>query len=429
MRTEQETLPGAFDTEKIATVVGNLLSNALKFTPEGGKVLVTLDQRSAQDGSLAEIVVKDTGPGIPKEALPRIFDRFEQVDDSPTRNEQSGTGIGLALAKELVELHGGTILVESEVGFGSAFIVRIPFISFSGEKEIGRVPRDTAEKDRERRALIHEDEGEQIVSEPAQPAPDHFSIIGLPKILIVEDNAEVRALVRGHLEAQYHVLEAADGEAGLAMARKAQPDLVISDVMMPRMDGYALCRALKADDALRTVPVVLLTARASDEDAVAGLEAGADDYVAKPFHAAVLRAKIANLIAARRQMRERFSKELVVKPADVVVSSDEEAFLQSILSVIEERLGESTFGVEVLAQEVGLSRRQLERRLREVTGQTPAELIRQMRLERASQLLKAGAGSVSEIAYAVGYKSPNYFSTAFREAFGHSPSEHFDAAS
>jgi YesN/AraC family two-component response regulator len=228
---------------------------------------------------------------------------------------------------------------------------------------------------------------------------------------------------------RYRVLEAADGEEGLALAQQHQPDLVLSDVMMPKMDGVALCRALKADDALRTIPVVLLTAKAAEADAVEGLEAGADAYVAKPFGTAVLQAHVASLLAARQQMRTQFSQEVVVKPTDVVVDSEEEAFLKDVLAIVEDNMADSTFGVDQLAEQVGLSRRQLERRLKDTTGQTPAELIRQMRLERASQLLEARAGTVSEIAYAVGYKSPSYFSTAFREAFGHAPSEHFDTAS
>jgi transcriptional regulator GlxA family with amidase domain len=194
------------------------------------------------------------------------------------------------------------------------------------------------------------------------------------------------------------------------------------------MDGVALCRAIKADNALCTIPVVLLTGKAAEADAVEGLEAGADDYVAKPFSTALLRTRVASLLAARQQMRTEFSQKVVVKPSDVVVASEEEAFLQSLLTTVEEALADSTFGVDHLADSVGLSRRQLERRLKDVTGQTPAELIRQMRLERAAQLLKAQFGSVSEIAYAVGYKSPSYFSTAFREAFGHAPSAHFDNA-
>ena len=247
-----------------------------------------------------------------------------------------------------------------------------------------------------------------------------------PVVLVVEDNAEVRALVRGYLEAQYHVLEAADGEAGLAVAREAQPDLVISDVMMPKMDGYALCRALKADAKLHTTPVVLLTAKAAQEDTVHGLEAGADVYMPKPFSAGELRAHVANLIASRRQMRAQFSREVVVHPTGVVIPSEEEALLERILAVVEAHLGDSTFHVNRLADEVGLSRRQLTRRVKALTGEAPSELIRRMRLERAADLLAARAGTIAEVAYAVGFKTPAHFSTAFREAYGLSPSEHIE---
>ncbi|HMB93894.1 MAG TPA: two-component regulator propeller domain-containing protein [Rhodothermales bacterium] len=431
LRTDLASLPCRFDADKMATLLSNLLSNALKFTPDGGKVLLTLARRTEpapQEEVWVEIVVKDTGSGIPRADLPRIFDRFERVNGTPS--EASGTGIGLALAKDLAELHGGTILVESEEGFGSAFIVHLPVEEADEDEIAGR-------EERRGRSIAdglfsmdeENEEPESKNQEPETARRTPHAALRTPTILIVEDNAEVRGLLRGIFGAHYRVLEAADGEAGLAQAQAHQPDLVLSDVMMPKMNGVALCRALKADAALRTIPVLLLTAKAAESDAVEGLEAGADAYVAKPFGTEVLRAHVASLLAARQQMRARFSQEVVVKPTNVVVDSEEEAFLKDVLAIVEDALPDSTFSVDHLAERIGISRRQLERRLKDTTGQTPAELIRQMRLERASQLLQARAGSVSEIAYAVGYKSASYFSTAFREAFGHSPSEHFDTAS
>ncbi|HMB92904.1 MAG TPA: ATP-binding protein, partial [Rhodothermales bacterium] len=422
-QSEQASQPLSFDPENLEKVFSNLLSNALKFTPEGGKVWVTLGTRRIGEERVVEAVVKDTGPGIPREALPRIFDRFEQVTGATTR-VQSGTGIGLALAKELVEQHGGRILVESEPGFGSAFIVRIPF---SLEKGIASPTQPDAEV---RTGGNGASMLEQAVLEPSEtPPPQPFEIFGSPKILIVEDNAEVRGFLRKHLEATYHILEAADGAAGLAAAREAQPDLVISDVMMPEMDGYALCRALKADERLRTIPVVLLTAKAGEAETVQGLESGADDYIVKPFSMSELKARVATLIQARQQARHQFSREVVVQPAGIRIQSEDEAFLKRVLAVVEARLGDSTFNAGAMADAVGLSRRQLERRLAAVAGETPAELLRRLRLERARQLLETHSSTIAEVAYAVGFKSPAHFSKAFRKAFGLSPSAFSENAS
>ena len=429
-QTEWASQPLSFDPETLEKAFSNLLSNALKFTPEGGKVWVTLGIRMVGEVRVVEAVVKDTGPGIPRAALPRLFDRFEQVAGATTR-AQGGTGIGLALAKELVEQHGGRILVESEPGFGSAFIVRIPFISFSGEKEIIDVDEEAeiwaSTEEIEDSEWVVADDARPFDSEP--PSSEPFKIFGEPKILIVEDNAEVRGYLRTHLEATYRILEAADGAAGLATAREAQPDLILSDVMMPEMDGHALCRALKADEQLRTIPVVLLTAKAGEQETVYGLESGADDYIVKPFSVRELKARVAALIRARRQAQRQFSREIVVQPAGITIQPEDEAFLERVLAVVEARLGESSFSAGAMADAVGLSRRQLERRLAEAAGETPAELLRRMRLERARQLLGARSGTIAEVAYAVGFRSPAHFSKAFRKAFGVSPSAFSENAS
>jgi signal transduction histidine kinase/ligand-binding sensor domain-containing protein/DNA-binding response OmpR family regulator len=429
---ERTPQPLRFDPEKLEKVFNNLLSNALKFTPEGGKVWVTLGTRRVGEESVVEAVVKDTGPGIPQEDVSRIFDRFVQVANAPAR-AQGGTGIGLALAKELVERHEGRILVESEPGFGSAFIVRLPLDTSSLESGgtsggDGQADRTAAEPSSRSIALEEAAlSADTAAPDPSEPraAPDEKTAT----ILIVEDNAEVRAFLRTHLEATYCILEAVDGAAGLAVARETPPDLVLSDVMMPEMDGYALCRALKADERLRTIPVILLTARAGEQETVHGLECGADDYMAKPFSMSELKARVAALIDARRQARRQFSREIVVQPAEVVIQPEDEAFLERVLAVVEAQLGDSTFSAGAMADAVGLSRRQFERRLKAVTGETPAELLRRMRLERAQQLLNAHSGTIAEVAYAVGFRSPSHFSKAFRNAVGVSPSAFSENAS
>ena len=403
------SLAAAVDAPKVEGVLTNLLANALAFTSEGGKVRVSV----GADGAEAVLAVEDTGTGIAAADLPHVFDRFRQVDGSATRTHE-GTGIGLALAKELVEMHGGTIGVESAVGFGTRFTVRLP-------RDAADAPGLGAETGGAGvEVVVPAPEtvgGDGVADAPAEAESD-----ARPVVLVVEDNADLRAFVRGHLADRYRVVEAADGAAGLAAARAHGPDLILSDVMMPELDGVALTRALKADAALADVPVLLLTARADEDSVLAGLDAGADDYLAKPFSPAELRARVDNAVAARRQMRERYSDEVVVGPSRVVVPSAEAAFLQDVRDAVEAHIGDAAFGVERLAEAVGLSRRQLGRRLKDALGTSPGAFIRELRLARAAQLLEQEAGTVAEVAYAVGYRDPEHFSKQFRKAYGATPS-------
>ena len=272
--------------------------------------------------------------------------------------------------------------------------------------------------------LVSDAEREASSSSHTDPVSRDLRRERKPSVLIVEDNADVRQLLRGQLGDAYRIHEAADGAAGLAAARIHRPDVIVSDVMMPRMDGYALCRALKSDDALRTIPVILLTAKASEASRVYGLEGGADDYLVKPFSRRELELRIANLILSREELRLKFSREIHVKPGDVAIQPEDEVFLERVLQTIETHLSDSSFTTDVLADALGLGRRQAERRVKEVTGETPPELLRRMRLERAIQLLKLRPGSISEVAYTVGFKSPSHFARLFRKVYGVSPSEH-----
>ncbi|MGA7305882.1 MAG: response regulator, partial [Rhodothermales bacterium] len=242
-----------------------------------------------------------------------------------------------------------------------------------------------------------------------------------PLILIVEDNADVREYLRSHLGSNYRLVEAEDGEAGLAATREHRPDLIISDIMMPRMDGYEMCRLIKKNEDLRHIPVIMLTAKAGEHDTVEGLQSGADDYMAKPFSVTELEARVGNFISSRRLLREKYSHEIIVKPGDIEIAPEEEVFLDSVLEAVNSHLADSNYTVDWLADDIGLSRRQLERRVQAVTGQSPADLVRNLRLQRASQLLRAHAGTVAEIAYSVGFTSPKHFSTAFSKQFGESP--------
>jgi DNA-binding response OmpR family regulator len=245
-------------------------------------------------------------------------------------------------------------------------------------------------------------------------------------VLVVEDHAEVRAHLREQLAPHYRVLEAGDGAQGLAVAREERPDLVLADVMMPGTDGIALLDALKADEQLRAIPVMLLTARAAEDDRVDGIQRGADDYLVKPFSTQELLARVERLMQTRRSLQARYRKELKVAPADVVVDSDHEIFLRQVLEAAEAHLAEPSFGAEALAEAIGMSRRQLTRKLKALLGEPPSDLLRRLRLERAAQLLEAEHGRVSEVAYAVGFKSASHFTRIFRAHFGCTPSAYSD---
>ena len=400
------------DPDHLDRALSNLFSNAFKFTPDGGAVRVTV----SSDDATARIVVRDSGPGIPAEELNRIFDRFHRAKTAGT---QPGTGIGLALARELVSLHGGSIAVESEEGFGSTFTVTLrkgrahftPEQIIDDGAAVAATPRTTP------LAITAES--------PASATPSEISDadVDVTTVLVVDDNAEVRHYVKQHLAPRYRVLEAVNGEQGLETARRMLPDLVLSDVMMPGMDGYALCRALKSDPDTDFIPVILLTARAEAEDRLTGLTERADDYLTKPFDVRELLARIANIVATRRRLQERYAgTRLTLHAATVDVEPADGKFIEQVRVAIEAKLGDENFTVERLASDVGQSRGNLHRRLRELIDESPSDLIRRMRLERAAQMLEAGAGSVAEVAYAVGFKSVAHFSNAFNELHGVRPS-------
>ena len=409
---QDDALTLYFEPDKLATIISNLLSNAIKFTPEQGTVRVSI---RPVDATHIDLVVRDSGPGIPAADLPHLFDRFHQADAPATRG-LPGTGIGLSLAKELVELHGGTIFVESEEGFGAMFTVRLRRGSghFAPEDLAGEESEimDWEGGDGEEHAALEADSSEQ----------DPFKIFGKPKILIVEDNADVRAYLRRHLAGRYRVVEAEEGAEAVEKARAETPDLVISDVMMPGMDGFALCRTLKTDARLNHIPVILLTAKASDEDRLEGLETGADDYLNKPFNARELLLRAENLIAVRHLLRQRFSGEVILKPTDVAVPSADAALLERAQAFIEAHMGKRGFEVAQVADAVGLSPRQFRRKIRDLTGLSPAGFVRTFRLQRAAQLLAKQAGGVSEVAYEVGFQDAKYFSRLFRQVYGVLPS-------
>lgn len=362
------------------------------------------------------ITVKDTGPGIPAELRGKIFDRFYQVDAWHTRTHE-GTGIGLALTRELVTLHGDEIHVESEVGHGVRFIVRMPLrTATSAQFEARSMEQGARLEDRE---LKIEDQAFSIQDQASSDQQRTTS----NQILLIEDHADVRAFMRQYLAPEFRVHEAVDGEDGVALALETIPDLTICDVMMPRRDGYEVCRILKTEEKTSHVPIIMLTAKADAESKVHGLETGADDYLIKPFNAPELLARVHNLIKLREQLRARFGREITLQPKDIAVTSMDEQFLTRAMQVVEEHMSDSELGVEFLAQKIGMSRVHLNRKLRGLTDQTANGFIRTLRLKRAAQLLEKKSATVLEIAYEVWFSNPSYFAECFEKQFGVLPSK------
>jgi signal transduction histidine kinase/CheY-like chemotaxis protein/AraC-like DNA-binding protein len=406
------------DPEQFEKILANLLGNAFKFTPRGGRISVVLRIGDASDSPLT-LTVQDNGPGIAPEHLPYIFERFYQADSSATRRG-SGTGIGLALVENLVALHEGTIEVESEVGVGTTFTVRLPIG--------GDTPDDAAVPDYEigigathMLPFVGDTQGRAVARDgEADPVGESVIDADVPVLLIVDDNAEIRTFVRSHLGARYRVIEAGDGAEALALARKLVPDLIVSDVMMPNLDGFGLVRELRADPDLDFVPVILLTARASAESKLEGLGIGADAYLTKPFDVRELRVRVDSLIARQQRLKVRIvaSAETSAIP---LPERGEDAFIPKVRAIVEARLPEDDFDVDALAEALGLGRTTLYRRFGEAFEGTPMDLVWSMRLERAAVLLRERAGTVGEVAYAVGFKTVAHFCNRFREEYGCTP--------
>jgi signal transduction histidine kinase/DNA-binding response OmpR family regulator len=390
-----------FDASKLEKVINNLLSNAFKFTPEGGAISVRLSTM----GKEACIAVADTGPGIPLDQQERIFDRFFQSDEY----QSMGSGVGLALVKELVKLHYGRVTLDSEPGKGTVFKVYLPLgQNHLSEGERVKVP-------------------EHYARTPSNGAMSkvvldrQHNIADAPRVLLVEDNAEVRAFVKQRLAVNFQVMEAADGQEGIDKALEEMPDLIVSDVMMPQKNGYELCSTLKHDVRTSHIPIILLTAKAEQEEKLQGLRTGADDYLAKPFDAEELYIRIRNLIQIRQQLRERFATAVELKPREVSANSIDQEFLEKALQIVESNLGNEQFKVEALAQEIGMSRPNLNRKLRALINQSTNQFIQSIRLQRAADLLQQQSGTVAEIALETGFSSTAYFIKCFKDKYGETP--------
>jgi Signal transduction histidine kinase len=405
-----------YDSDALEKILANLLSNAFKFTPDRGGILVSVDELS--DRELARVRVSDSGPGIPAEHLPHIFDRFYQVDETNTR-AQPGTGIGLSLARELGELHGGTVEVESATGGGAVFTLLLPLgRAHLGDDQIVR------QVHAEGNTVVDAEVAEVPLSaNTAEHAGDSSN--DTTTLLVVDDNADLRNYVRSRFESRYRVLEAADGADAIRVARREIPDLIISDVMMPGTDGHALVAAIRENPETDFIPVILLTAQAAQAEKIAGLARGADDYIVKPFDMRELEVRVGNLIASRNKLRERFSGlNADIKAIDASASSADRGFVERLKTAVEAGMSDPDFGVGELAKAVFLDRSHLFRRTKELMDETPSDLLRRVRLERAGVLLRESEGSVAEIAYACGFNSVSQFCRSFRTANNSTPSEY-----
>lgn len=396
------------DYEKISSIVYNLLSNALKYTPNGGDIMFS----ASRVGGDVVLKVADNGVGIPKDDLHQVFDRFFQAGNKGV----GGTGIGLAVVKAFAELHGGVVSVKSEEGKGTEFTVSIPTDIHSDA-----VARNHSE-------IIIGDEfpvdgktvemGENSVGSSFFDFDDDCG--DRLKILVVDDNEDVRAYISSLMSGSCTVIDAKNGKDGLEKALREVPDLIVCDVMMPVMDGLEMCRRVKQETATSHIPVLLLTARTQEEQRAEGYDCGADAYITKPFSSKVLISRIKNLLENRRLLRRRYSSDEL---ADERPMDADNVFVKSLRDNIKANMSDSDFSVEALSAAMGLSRVQLYRKVKAVTGFTPVELIRIMRLQRAERLLKSGGKNVAEVSYEVGYSSPSYFSKCFKEQFGRLPGE------
>ena len=410
---ENEKLIMDFDEEKASIMINNLMSNALKFTPPFGEVNVAVKPAMLSGGeNFIELIVADTGMGIAAEQLPFIFDRFFQADDSLSRKTQ-GTGIGLALTKELAELHRGTIEVHSTPGKGTTFTVSLPLVQENASTETQELRKNMSSANT---LWLDEpvDKNDLSAASTENKKTDEAYTI-----LVVEDNPEVRNFIVGVLGNDYHVIEADNGQSGLEKTIEMVPDLVITDLMMPVMDGYQYCRNVKEDERTSHIPVIMLTAKDSLDHKVDGFETGVDDYLTKPFHARELLARIKNLIKSRNALHEKYNKS----KDPTLFEKKEHAFITKLKQIIDENIDQETFNVVDLGRALAMSRTQVHRKLKALTNLSTSQFIRNHKLIKAMDLLQSGSYNVSDVAYMLGFNTPNYFSTCFNEYFGFSPSE------
>jgi signal transduction histidine kinase/ligand-binding sensor domain-containing protein/DNA-binding response OmpR family regulator len=412
-----ESLETIFDKDKLEKIIFNLLSNAIKFTMEDGKVAVRVDLVGNVHEEI-RIAVEDTGIGIPANKHERIFERFFQ-NDAPSSMVNQGSGIGLSITKEFVRIHGGRIELESESGRGSTFTVFLPVQRLNSNVSLLQRKSDLKEVTQQAPVGLRANiagEMQEGVHEPNRDARK--------SLLLVEDNDDFRFYLKDNLKGSYHIIEARNGAEGWSLALSRHPDLIVSDVMMPEMNGIDLCRKIKGDGRISHIPVVLLTARGAEEQRLEGFEMGADDYITKPFNFEILESRIKNLIQQRERSQKIFRKTLDVKASELNITPLDTKFIENAIKYVEQNVADADFSVEQLGKELAISRAYLYKKILALTGKAPLEFIRTIRLQHAAQLLEKSQLSVSEVAYKVGFNNPKYFTRYFKEEFHVLPSQY-----
>ncbi|WP_456423006.1 ATP-binding protein [Lutibacter sp.] len=402
------TIKTWFDKDIVEKIITNLLSNALKYTPKNGTISCTSNLQN--NNWIFE--VKNTGKGIAKNEINKIFNRFYQLNKNA-----EGVGIGLALVKELALIHKGKITVESEPNKWTSFKVTIPINknSFKTDEILNKTSISNNFKITDFSEVSNETTpfNNEISEENEQPI-----------LLVVDDNKEVLTYISNLFKNSYKILQAANGKEGIELALKYVPDIIISDVMMPIKDGIELCNTLKVDERTNHIPIILLTAKAGDENKITGIKTGADAYITKPFNNEFLQLKVTQLIAIRKKLQARYSQELILKPTDIAINSIDELFLERVQEVLDTNLVESSFHINEFCRAVGMSRMQLHRKLKALTGLSTTEFIRSQRLKLAAQLLKTSAINISQVGYSVGFNNHAYFSKCFKKIYNCTPSEY-----
>jgi DNA-binding response OmpR family regulator len=431
--TNEKKLEVCFDEAKLEKVLINIINNAIKFTGDNGKIRITLEKQE----NLFEIKVEDNGIGIDEDKLDKIFDRFYQVGSNQA-HEFEGTGIGLALSKELIELHKGTIKVKSEINKFTCFSIILPIVIDKNDEMVAdgnseaesqnQTKLQSKTKENERNILYNDIVGLENGNSSRSKHPiliDNETEAELV-ILIVEDNVDMREYIRISIPDNYRILMAKNGQEGLQIATYEIPDLIISDILMPQMDGNELVKKLKTDERTNHIPIILITAKAGMESKIKGLETGVDAYLTKPFDNTELLVRIRKLIEQRTQLRERYKRDLTLQSKTISVKSIDDKFLKRVLDKVEANISNPEMNVDFLGEELYMSRTQLYRKVKALSGLSPNDFIRTVRLKRALLLLDNNFGNISEIAFEVGFNNPSYFAECFKKMFGKSPSEYLE---
>jgi len=416
-RTSIDSQLMSFDADKIEKIITNLLSNAFKFTPEGGQITLSIERINEVTYSNTNkpyiiMTVKDTGVGIPEKDISQIFDRFYSVSRNG-HGKYEGTGIGLTLVKELTELHQGEIAVKSKEFEGSEFSIKIPILEQKTEERKAETIETPG----------HDVEKTDLLNDAIDRIIEGKSIPGKRKILVVEDDNDLRLFLRNELLENFDVIQAKDGDEGLKLAFFNNPDLIISDIMMPNMDGIEFCKNIKSDDRTSHLPVILLTARHSQEKQIEGLCSGADDYIFKPFNSVVLKTRINNLLNSRFELHQKFKNSTSLNFDHEGTDDSDKKLIQSIIDIVLENITYEKINADFIAKRLHISRSLIYIKVEALTGQSVNEFIRNIRLKKATRMLLQKKFNITEVAYSVGFSSQSYFTRCFTNQFGKSPRE------